>query len=142
MTEPAEPLSDAAITLAHDPVSPRSARQFVRRFVAEQHIDCDVDALAVLVSEMVTNAVLHARGAITVYVAALPVALRVEVHDASPRLPRQRGHGGEAATGRGLALVSSLARDWGAHTLHGAGEHRKVVWFELSARPRHSADPR
>jgi anti-sigma regulatory factor (Ser/Thr protein kinase) len=133
MTESAGPLSDAEITLAHDPVSPGSARRFVRHFLADQPVECDVDSAQLLVSEVTTNAVLHATGSITLYVAVTEDALRVEVHDASPRMPRQRDHADDATTGRGLDLVSTLAARWGAHTLHSVGEQRKVVWFELPA---------
>lgn len=133
MSDSARPATDAEITLAHDPVSPGSARRFVRRFLAARHVHCDDDAVELLVSEMVTNAVLHASGEITVYVAATSDNLRVEVHDRSPRLPRQRRHADDAATGRGLDLVSTLAARWGARTLHGVGEERKVVWFEVPA---------
>lgn len=134
MTDSIGPTSDAQITLAQDPVSPASARRFVRRFLVDSHVSCDDDSVELLVSEMVTNAVLHATGDITVYVAATPDTLRVEVHDASARLPRQRMHAEDAATGRGLDLVSTLAARWGAHTLHGVGEERKVVWFEVPAK--------
>ncbi len=133
MTDSARATSDAEITLAHDLVSPRTARRFLRQFIEDARVDCDLDTADLLVSEVVTNAVLHARGAITVYVAALAGGVRVEVHDCSPLLPAPRRHADDATTGRGLDLVSTLASGWGAHTLHGAGEDRKVVWFELTA---------
>ncbi len=141
MSGPAPETSGAQITLARDPASSRSARQFVRRFIADHRVDCEADVVALLVSEMVTNAVLHARGEITVHVAALPRALRVEVHDTSGKLPRQRRHGDDAATGRGLELVSTFASDWGARPLHRGGGQGKVVWFEVPARPGTATTP-
>ncbi|WP_307821861.1 ATP-binding protein [Streptomyces coffeae] len=95
------------------------------------------DLAELLISELVTNALVHTgRGAqVTAALedgAAARVAgrLRVEVRDFDSRHPRLRARPPEDATsGRGLLLVHSLADAWGVRT-HGVG---KALWFELEA---------
>jgi anti-sigma regulatory factor (Ser/Thr protein kinase) len=82
------------------------------------------------VSELATNAVLHARTPFTVTIERAPV-LRVEVHDGDPRPPHTRDYGPEAASGRGLHLVEALALSSGTVTVDGG----KAVWFELAWDP-------
>jgi hypothetical protein len=53
--------------------------------------------------------------------------VRVDVVDASPTIPRRRRYASDAVTGRGIALVETLASRWGSER-HGPG---KRVWFEL-----------
>ena len=119
------------IQLRPEGTSAAEARRFVREFLSGSDVSVDRDVAELLVSETVTNALLHARGAVSVYVAVVPGGLRVEVHDTSGRLPVRRQHGPEAATGRGLELVDTLADEWGAYLLESSGETRKVVWFRV-----------
>ena len=85
---------------------------------------------ALLVSELAANVTLHARTAFTVVLSPLPDgAVRLEVSDGSPRVPRQRRFGDEATTGRGLHLVDELSRAWGVET----GPQGKTVWVELAS---------
>jgi hypothetical protein len=83
---------------------------------------------ALLVTELVTNAILHARTMIQVILERREDAVRVEVRDGSRVRPALRNHGLDATTGRGLALVSQLAESWGVD-VSGAG---KVVWARLT----------
>ena len=77
-----------------------------------------VDDLLVVVSELVTNAVVHAGGATTVEVrdASVPqaprTAVEVAVADTSPLAPRRRVLAADASVGRGLGLVDALAAQW------------------------------
>lgn len=87
------------------------------------------DDLALLTSEVITNAVRHTRAACTVAVRWTGVRVRVEVTDMGPERPLPHGRSLEAEGGRGLLLVESLAADWGSVTVS-AG---KVVWFEVGA---------
>lgn len=87
------------------------------------------ETAALLTSELVTNAVLHAATEITVTIRREPTGLRVEVADDDPQLPAVKQYDEAAATGRGLSVVTALADTWG-FTRRGAG---KVVWFELGA---------
>lgn len=88
-----------------------------------------LDAAVLLVSELVANAVLHARTPIGVVVRRNDHGLRIEVHDGERRAPARKHYSSMATTGRGLVLVERLARDWGVATEQGG----KSVWFELDA---------
>jgi len=120
------------------PSSAGEARRAVRRAVEHTLADLEsleelVDDLLIAVSELVTNAVLHAGSEIRLRVKALPSWVRVEVFDGSPHLPRPIGTEGVAATGRGLRLVAELVDRWGAES-EGEG---KVVWCEVSREHDH-----
>lgn len=77
-----------------------------------------------IISELATNAVMHARSEFTVVLSMEDDLLRIEVHDHDARLPHQRHFDVHATTGRGLALVGTLSRSWGAR----ADDGGKVVW--------------
>jgi hypothetical protein len=85
------------------------------------------DIVVLLVSEMVTNAVLHARSPSELVLRLDVPRLRVEVHDSSGRAPTRKNYAEDAGTGRGMMIVENLASTWGVD-LRDAG---KVVWFEL-----------
>ena len=85
-----------------------------------------------LVSELATNAVLHARSDFTVQVDFDGERARVEVLDRNPRLPAVAAVTSEAYSGRGLMLVQSLSSAWGVETHPGDG---KTIWFEVSGLP-------
>ncbi|MYW14443.1 PAS domain S-box protein, partial [Streptomyces sp. SID2955] len=103
------------------------ARRFVRsalRGVAPEV----VDTAELLTSELVTNAVLHARTEVEVRIWSHEGQVRVRVGDGRPDRPLvPREPRPYAGTGRGLAVVEELASSHGAHV----GEGRKTVWFEL-----------
>lgn len=110
--------------------------------MARKYVDGELEALGfslaagiaeLLVSELVTNAILHAHTVIEVTVRQAGDIVRVGVADSSPRTLRKRQHSVDSGTGRGLWLVDRLATRWGVEPTP-AG---KVVWFEL---PREPAD--
>ncbi len=108
------------------------ARRFVSAELADAGVEDDlVDTAVLLVSEIVTNAVLHAQTDVSINLHAGRGVL-VEVVDHSTHLPRRRGHHEESVTGRGLELVEMLADGYGVHTLPGTG---KAVWFTLGGAP-------
>jgi anti-sigma regulatory factor (Ser/Thr protein kinase) len=112
----------------------RTAPSRARRFVAETLRSWDVprrviDDAVLLVSELVTNALLHARSAPVVELDRLNGRIRFVVCDDSPALPRRRRYARDAVTGRGIALVETLATQWGSEP---TGEGKRV-WFELDA---------
>ncbi|WP_107407960.1 ATP-binding protein [Streptomyces sp. CC53] len=103
----------------------RALRELVRRRIP---VDT-ADVAELLVSELVTNALLHTGHGAVVTATLGPRALRVEVRDFVPELPDPYVPVPDDGThGRGLLLVQALADAWGVHT-QGVG---KVVWFELS----------
>jgi anti-sigma regulatory factor (Ser/Thr protein kinase) len=120
-TQGSHPVS--AGTFAPRPTAVRAARQFVVEQLPGGGV---ADTAALLVSELATNAVEHARTDFTVRV-VLADSLRVEVADRSPALPVRRQVPVQAERGRGLSIVDTLAARWGTSTT----EDGKVVWFEL-----------
>lgn len=114
-----------------DPAQVRFARRFVREALASQNGVADVVEL--LVSETVTNAVLHTvsgahGGTFEVACGRYDGTIRVEVCDAgTPSAPQSRRQPCGATSGRGLALVDALADAWGVQ----GDESGRTVWFEL-----------
>ena len=105
------------------------ARRWARGVLAAWDADELEWELSQLLTEVVTNAVLHAGTTLRVVLEqdAASGRLRCEVTDGSPVRPRLRNHSAEATTGRGLQLLESVATSWGVQPL-GSG---KIVWFEL-----------
>ena len=121
-------LEEASTRLSADPASARAARRFVRDALASAESEDLEDTVTLLVSELVTNAVVHGGGEVEVLVRLLPGSVRVEVRDASAVAPIPRVADDEDTSGRGLALVETLARRWGVDPVAGGG---KAVWFEV-----------
>ena len=111
------------------PASVSAARRRVLRALDAWHLDALGDTAALLVSELVTNAMLHTGADVEVRVVREADAVRVTVLDRSPRRPVRRRHGLEAGTGRGLGLVDTLALDWG--TCGPVDGWAKGVWVLL-----------
>ncbi|MBL1117332.1 SpoIIE family protein phosphatase [Streptomyces sp. 110] len=103
------------------------ARRLARRALARWDLEDLTDAVELLVSEVVTNAVRYAERPITLRLLRTDV-LRCEVGDDVPQLPRLRQARPSDEGGRGLYLVNRMARRWGATRLSTG----KVVWFELA----------
>ncbi|RPK56320.1 hypothetical protein EES43_25070 [Streptomyces sp. ADI96-02] len=102
----------------------RELREFLRHLCGTEQIE----AAELLLSELVTNALIHTRHGAVVTATAMPGALRVEVQDFEADLPAPYVPNADDGThGRGLILVRSLADAWGVE----ARVLGKVVWFEL-----------
>ena len=132
------PSVTAGISLAPVAASARSARRCMSRALDDAHVERDViDTVVLLTSEVVTNAVLHARSPIEVTVEIGSHLVRVHVSDHLPGLrdeaDRSR-HGG-----RGFVLLAGMASHWGiSQSAYAPG---KSVWFEV-ARPALRQSPR
>ena len=107
--------------------APMRAREFLRAASCVSHHSGVVEDAVLLVSELVTNSVVHGGPPVIVAVDCDGDALQVRVRDGSPVLPARRtaDHGDEG--GRGLALVDTLSTDWGVDP-QPDGKH---VWFVL-----------
>jgi anti-sigma regulatory factor (Ser/Thr protein kinase) len=107
------------------------ARRFVRSRLVDGAADgsVDLDAATLLVSEVVTNAILHARTTVTLTVDVADEVVRITVRDGSPVPPRLHAFAPTSATGRGLLLLDRLARRWGVDADPVTGG--KAVWFEV-----------
>lgn len=125
--------------LVGEPTSARDARRLVESVLREWELLHLEDTAVLLVSEVVTNAVLHARTELAVEVARTDEVVRVTVADRSPAAPRPRQPGLEAGTGRGLGLLAVLASAWG--TGPAKDPWRKDVWFELPVDPAALPEP-
>ncbi len=114
--------------LAPEATSAGRARAVLRRALVGHGREDDLDPAQLAMSEIVTNALVHAGTPMTLRILLAPHGLRVELGDGSQRMPTPREFGESAATGRGLHLVEELTSRWGAYP-QGDG---KVVWFELA----------
>ena len=117
------------LTVPSLPASIASVRRFAVSACRESGLLGLCDTVALLVSEVATNAVVHGHGDVQVLVTSYEHVLRVEVADGSPRLPAVRAAGLLEEGGRGLGMVEMLSSRWGVAP-RGPG---KVVWFELAA---------
>ncbi|GLX04882.1 ATP-binding protein [Microbispora sp. NBRC 16548] len=138
--------------------APRRARAFVRCQLRGWELADLAETAELVVSELVTNAVRATDAVVSPPVASsmFPVALRtvalrvrvapgrrslfIEVWDVSEREPVPHGEGGGELreSGRGLALVGSLARRWGHYS---APDRGKIVWCELAISPVEGSRP-
>jgi anti-sigma regulatory factor (Ser/Thr protein kinase) len=114
------------------------ARAAVRRTLAYWGLGDLTEDAVLLVSELVGNAVCHARHEAGQYGGPTLVlsltcagpALRIEVRDTDPRPPQPREPGSLDESGFGFVLVDSLASNWGVYQ----AEPGKAVWAELESR--------
>jgi anti-sigma regulatory factor (Ser/Thr protein kinase) len=119
---------EASIRLSPHPTSARAAREFVAETLLRWDRPDQSEAAVLLTSELVTNAIVHARTQLAVTVQLVHESLRVVVVDESADQPNRRTGTDQLAGGRGLKLVESLAASWGVSP-EGRG---KAVWFELA----------
>jgi len=125
-----EAVHQAMTTFAPEPQHARSASRFVDELLRQWNCAELVENVTLLVSELVTNVIEHARSNLDVAVKLFPDRVRVDVFDRSKPEPeelRAREASGEATSGRGLLLVEALAERWGVDETPGG----KSVWFEL-----------
>jgi anti-sigma regulatory factor (Ser/Thr protein kinase) len=115
-----------------------------RRFATDalRGIDPDqLDSVELMVSELATNSIRHARAEFELSVANVDGEIRVEVSDGAGGQPRMRNAGPDDVTGRGLQIVNLLSEAWGVEHHPDRG---KTVWFTITARcpPRKGARQR
>ncbi len=110
------------------PDAPRRARRDVVELLHRRGVDHVDDVAALLISELVTNSVMHASSQVEVCCEIDSQRVRVAVSDDSPVNPRVGTFGSTGTGGRGVLIVAALADDWGTEAADGG----KSVWFELS----------
>lgn len=125
--------------LALDPREVARARRLVQGKLLDWELPDAVEAAELMVSELVTNAVKHGRSHHIGLRLVRTGALLCEVSDDEPAPATLLDAASHDESGRGLLLVSSLAREWGTSTT----AHGKTVWFEQALggipRPRSHA---
>ncbi|MFJ9738489.1 SpoIIE family protein phosphatase [Streptomyces sp. NPDC101166] len=111
------------------PEAARHARRFTRRTLRTWGVPADaMDAALLVVSELVTNALVHTDGRVRLDLGLLNHRLRLAVTDASPRTPvKPPGLTWEATGGRGILLVEAVSDTWGTVPVSGG----KQVWSEI-----------
>ena len=122
-SEPYELLADTV------PASVARIRRFAVETSRSTAPGVDADTVALLVSEVATNALVHGTGRVRVRVRPTGQGLRVEVHDEDSTLPSRRQATPMDEGGRGIALVDALSSGWGAEKTPDG----KTVWFEVAA---------
>jgi CheY-like chemotaxis protein len=133
-------LDESRVVLDRVPGAPRLARRFVDETLRRWDCADVLDVVELLVSELVTNAISHARSPAEVSVVLHRDRIRIEVEDLSSATPRVKQLESESLNGRGLAIVERLSSAWGVDELQSGG---KIVWFEvprLDSRARDAAE--
>jgi CheY-like chemotaxis protein/anti-sigma regulatory factor (Ser/Thr protein kinase) len=105
------------------------ARDFVRQALEDwdaQHLN---DEASLVVTELATNAVLHAGSPYRVRLRRTEGVVRIEVADGGSGTPEPQPFSATAETGRGIVLVSAISASWGIDARPGQG---KVTWAELN----------
>ena len=111
--------------LPAEPASASMARDFVCVHLKLHGLEHIFDDVAIVVSELATNAVLHARTEFTLSLAMQDGLVRLEIQDESAGLPVRSTPDELDMNGRGLMLVELLSNEWGT----AVGEDgRKCVW--------------
>lgn len=130
MDELLTPVASATLELPGRPASAPVARRFARELLDGQP-EAQVDVVELLVSEVVTNAILHAGSACRLIIEVKPSgAVHVEVHDTGRAFASSGKDHPDEPNGRGLMLVDRLAHEWG-HEPSRDGEAKRV-WFRLA----------
>jgi anti-sigma regulatory factor (Ser/Thr protein kinase) len=122
-------------TLPPETASVAAARRHVEQVLASWDMDAVAWTCLQLISELATNAIIHARSPFAVELTRRGEVVRVCVRDASPVRPGIRRYADTSTTGRGLRLVESMSTSWGVEPA-GVG---KTIWFELDAGRRSTA---
>ncbi|MFE2415135.1 ATP-binding protein [Kitasatospora sp. NPDC059408] len=136
LEKPPAPATEYSYWLPRHRKSVAAARKLLRGFLAAQPSgELFVETGELVLSELVTNAVLHAMTPpgrlLYVHFSLHPDALRIEVHDAGAGRPYARPATVEDEAGRGLWLVSQLASRWGCCPR--AGGVGKAIWATIGS---------
>ena len=124
-------LEQASIRLQAEPLSARRARRFVEQTLLAWNCSHLSDIVALLTSELVTNAVLHAGSPAQLTLRTDGTVLRISVADSSTQHPVVRQGLEDSTHGRGLVLLDAMATSWSVV----GTDAGKVVWFEVPTQP-------
>jgi anti-sigma regulatory factor (Ser/Thr protein kinase) len=119
---------DAHISLRPEPTEVAVARQFVANTLDRWGIGDLQEVASLLVSELVTNSVVHAGSDIELTLYSEGPQVRFEVRDGSTRAPVDLHVPPRSPNGRGVRIVAAMSAAWGTESVPGNG---KAVWFTL-----------
>ncbi|QYC40403.1 Histidine kinase-, DNA gyrase B-, and HSP90-like ATPase [Nonomuraea coxensis DSM 45129] len=122
---PARDGKEASWDLPAAPEAVATARRLVREALAVWGLSTLADDLTMVVSEVVTNAIVHAKSAVTLSLHRQGRSVRGEVADHSPVWPTPLPAGPDEEHGRGLAIVAAYSERWGVDPTPDG----KIVWF-------------
>jgi anti-sigma regulatory factor (Ser/Thr protein kinase) len=130
---------DLLVTFSASLTAPSEARSHVRKHGCPEHGALALDALLLITSELVTNAVQHGQPPIVFRLSCLTREMRLSVSDEGPELPREQGtHGAPHNAGRlprvgglGLVILDKTSREWGTTPLTTG----KEVWSLVPTGP-------
>jgi serine/threonine-protein kinase RsbW len=112
-----------------------AARRFVRQCLAEEP-GATVDEVELMVSELATNCVQHAKSSFEVAIEVAPRLIRVEARDGGAGAPTPRSPTASEPTGRGLRIVEAMSDSWGIIPCR----EGKTVWFTVPRAPATAAE--
>jgi anti-sigma regulatory factor (Ser/Thr protein kinase) len=107
-----------------------AARRFARATLCEQSAET-LDAVELMVSELATNCVQHARSDFEIAIDVTRREIRVAARDSGAGQPAPRSPTPSEPTGRGLRIVEAMSERWGVLPTDGG----KTVWFTIPRRP-------
>jgi len=110
---------------SHESIS--AARTFVTSIVSDAHVEVR-ESVAVMVSELATNALVHAASGFDVVVDRFESTITVAVTDWGDGSPELRSPGSTEPHGRGLRIVDALSDEWGVVS---TSDEAKTIWFRL-----------
>ena len=108
--------------------APRASRHFVMQTLEALEGTLLIDDVGLVVTELATNAIVHAHSPFTVTVGSSGGAVRIEVGDSSMILPSMQTPSPYAIGNRGLALIDALTSAWGVLPTNDG----KIVWAHLT----------
>ena len=120
----------AQFELPPNPASAGAGRRAVFQVLSAWDVPAEtVDDTVLIVSELVTNAVIHAPAEppLGLELSVRDGVLRVALSDYNPAPPRRRSPSGQDEGGRGIGILESLASRWGVV----ARRDGKALWFEI-----------
>lgn len=122
-TASVEPVPIGCMTLYPVPESVARARRWFRKFITPHELTCSVDDCVLMISELVTNAILYGEAEeswrVRIEWWRVGESLRVDVHNPGfPAQVRMRSPDADDAHGRGLCLIDALSDSWHAGPSH------------------------
>jgi anti-sigma regulatory factor (Ser/Thr protein kinase) len=115
----------ATTLLPAERVSAGEARRFVQGVLRDIVSPADLEAVVLLTSEVVTNAVMHAGTAIDLVVRTVQGCIQIESSDQGDQTPVVLNPASDDGRGRGMKIIDALSQEWGVTpTARG-----KTVWF-------------